>query len=125
MIRTLGTADQPAVAGVHPAFIQANLGTVFDLFENLRSGLVDQRDTVGDQHLWTEVRIAARDRRRCVYHGGDLRFHQCIGGDAVQIQDVENHNVAGTDPTQQSVDIPVDPGDADQARPGGVTGQKR
>ena len=124
VVGALGAADQPAVTGVHPAFVQANLGAVLDLLEDVGPGLVDEGDPVVDQHLGTHVRVAARHRRRRVDDGGDIGFDQRIGGDAVQIQDVEHHDVAGADPAQQSVDVPVDPGSAGEARPGGVSGEQ-
>ena len=58
--------------------------------------------------------------------GGDVGFDECVGGDPVQVQHVEDHDVARAHPPQQSIDIAIDPGGADNTRPDGVaTGQKR
>ena len=124
VVGAFGAADQPTVTGVHPAFVEANLGAVLDLLEDVGPGLVDQGDPVVDQHLGPDVRVAARDGRRGVDDGGDVGFHQRVGGDAVQVQDVEHHDVAGADPAQQSVDVPVHPSGAGETRPGDVTCEK-
>ena len=124
VVGAFGAADQPAVTGVHPAFVEANLGAVLDLLEDVGPGLVNEGDPVVDQHLGPHVRVAARDGRRGVDDGGDVGFYQRIGGNAVQIQDVEHHDVAGADPAQQSVDVPVHPCGAGEAGPGNVTGEK-
>ena len=123
-VGALGAADQPAVAGVDAAVVEADLRAVLDLLEDLGAGLVDQRDAVGQQHLGAEVGIAARDRRGCVDDGGDLGVDERVGGDPVQVQHVEDHDVAGADPAQQPIDVAVDPGSANDARPRGVAGQQ-
>ena len=90
---------------------------VLDLLEDLGAGLVDQHDAVGDQHLGPEVRVAARDRRRRVDDGGDVGLDQRVGGDPVEVERVDDDDVAGADPPQQPVDVAVDPGGAGDARP--------
>ena len=125
VVGALGAADQPTVAGVHAAFVQANLRAVLDLLEDVGSGLVDQGDSVVDQYLRAEVGVAARDGRRGVDDGGDVSFHQRVGGNAVQVQDVEDHDVARTHPAEQSIDIAVDSSGAGQAGSDGVARQQR
>ena len=126
LVGALGAADQPAIAGVHPAVVQPDFRAVLDLLEDVGSRLVDEGDAVGHQHFWAQVGIPARHRRGCVDHGGDLGVDERIGGDPVKVQHIEDDDVAGAHPPQQSVDVAVDPGGADNTRPRGVTtGQKR
>ena len=123
-VGALGAADQSAVPGVHATVVEAHFRAVFDLLENVGAGLVDQGDTVGQQHFGPQVRVAARHRRGCIDDGGDLGVDERIGRDPVQVQDVEDGDIAGAHPPQQPVDVTVDPGGADDARPRGIAGQQ-
>ena len=119
-------SDQPAVTGVHAAVVQPDPRAVLDLLEDLGPGLVDQRHAVGDQHLGSQVRVAARDRRRRVDDGGDVGVDQRVGGDPVEIERVEHDDVPGSDATQQPIDVAIDAGGAGDARPwAGITGEQR
>ena len=117
VIGALGAQDQPAVAGVHAALVEPHACTVLDLLEDLGAGLVDQRDAVGDEHLGPEVGVAAGDRRRRVDDRGDVGLDERVRGDPVQVQSVDDDDVAGGDPSQQPFDVAVNPGGAGDARP--------
>src|ERR1700728_3117509 len=121
-VGALGAADQSAVPGVYATVVQAHLGAVFDLLENVGAGLVDQGDTVGQQHFGSQVRVTARHRLGCVDDGGDLGVDERTAGDRVQVQDMEDADTPGAHPPQQPVDVTVDPGGADNARPRGIAG---
>ena len=123
VVGPLGAVDEPAVACVHAAVVQPDPGAVLDALEHLGAGLVDQRDAVVHQHLGPQIGVAAGDRRRCVDHGGDIGFDQRVGGDAVEIQRVDHHDVPGSDAPQQPIDVAVHTGRAGDARPwAGSTG---
>jgi hypothetical protein len=109
--------DEPPVAGVDTAVVQPHPGAVLDLLEDLRAGLVDQRDPVGYEHLGPEVGVATRDRRRGVDDCGDVRFDQRVGGYPVEVKRVDDDDVAGSDATQQPVDVAVHAGRAGYTRP--------
>ena len=117
VVGALGAEDQPAVAGVHAALVHAHACAVLDLLEHLGTGLVDQRDAVGDEHLRPEVGIAAGDRRRRVDDRGDVGLDERVRGDPVQIQSVDDDDVTGRDSPQQPIDVAVNPGGAGDARP--------
>ena len=116
VVGALGAENQPAVTGVHGAVVQANPCAVLHLLEDLGTGLVDQRDAVGDQHLGPQIGIAPGDRRRRVDDTGDAGFDQRVGGDPVEIQRVHDDDVAGADAPQQPIDVAVHTGGAGDAR---------
>ena len=123
VVGALGAEGEPAVAGVHAAVVQPDPRAVLDLLEDLGAGVVDQGDAVVDQHLGPEVGVAAGDRRRGVDHGRDVGFDQGVRGDAVQVQRVDDHDVAGSDAPQEPIDVAVNPGGAGDARAwAGITG---
>ena len=125
LVGALGAANQPAVARRTRRLRSRRILEPSLIFLKMSgAGLVDQGDTVGHQHLGPQVGIAARDRRRCVDDGGDVGVDERVGGDPVQVQHVEDHDVAGADPPQQSVDVAVHPGGADDTRPRGIAGQQ-
>ena len=106
--------------------MQAHLGTVLDLLEDLRTGVVDQDDVVGHQHLGTEVGIAPGDRRRGVHHARDTGVDEGVRSRPVEVEDVENDDVAGTDTAQQAIDVPIHPSSSGDARSGiGIAGEQR
>jgi len=106
--------------------VQPNLRAVLDLLEDLRSGVVDQRDVVGHQDLGSQVRVAPGDRRRGVDHPRDAGVDERVSGHPVEIQNVQHGDVAVTDAPQQAIDVPVHAGRSDDARPVvRVTGEKR
>src|SRR3984957_323441 len=123
-IGALDAADQSPVPGVYATVVEAHFRAVFDLLENVGTRLIDEGDTVGQQHLGPQVRVAARHRRGCVDDGGDLGVDESIGRDPVQVQDVEDGDIAGAHAPQQPVDVAVDPGGADNAGPRGIAGQQ-
>ena len=117
MVGSLGSEDKPAVAGVHAAVVHANPSAVLDLLEYFRPGLIDQLDAVRDEHLGPEVGVAPRDRRRRVDDRRDTGFDQCVRGDPVQIQRVDDGDVAGPDAPQQPIDVAIHTGRAGDTRP--------
>ena len=100
VVGALGAEDQPAVAGIHAALVEPDARAVLDLLEDLGAGVVDQRDAVGDEHLGTEVGVAPRDRRRRVDHRRDIGLDQGVRGDPVEVQRVDDDDVAGVDASQ-------------------------
>ena len=62
-VAAFDTVDQPAITGIHATVVQADLGAVLDLLEDLRPGAVEEGDVVGHQHLGAQVRVAPGDRR--------------------------------------------------------------
>ena len=42
--------------------------------------------------------------------GGDAGLHQGVGGDPVEVQRVDDDDVAGADAAQQAIDVAVDAG---------------
>ena len=126
VVGALGAVAIAPVARVDAAVVQPDLGAVLDLLEDVRPGLVDEGDAVGDEHLGAEVRVAARDRRRGVDDGGDAGFDERVGGDPVEVERVEDDDVAGADAAQQSVDVAVDAGGTGDAWSRvGITRQQR
>ena len=124
-VGALHAVDQPAIPRVHPAFVQPNLGAVLDLLEDLRTAVVDQHNVVGDENFGSEVGIAARDRRRGVDHTGHPGVDERVGGDPVEVEDIEHDDVAGPDPAQQTVDVAVDSGGPGDTRSRtGIAGEK-
>jgi hypothetical protein len=117
MVGALGAEDQPTIAGVHAALVESHTCAVLDLLEHLGAGVVDQRDTVGDEHLRPEVGIAAGDRRRRVDDRGDVGLDERVSRDPVQVQSVNDDDVTGGDPPQQPIDVAVNSGGAGDARP--------
>ena len=97
VVGSLGAVGEPSIARVDAAVVEPDPCAVLDALEDLGAGLVDQRDAVVDQHLGPQVRVPAGDRRRRVDHCRDLRLHQCVGGDAVEVQCVDHHDVARAD----------------------------
>ena len=51
---------EASLAGVDAALVEPDLGAVLDLLEDLGAGVVDQEDAVGDDHLGSQIRVAAR-----------------------------------------------------------------
>ena len=117
VVGPLGAVDEPAVTGVHAAFVQPDPGSVLDAFEHLRAGLVDQGDAVVHQHLGPQIGVPAGDRRRRIDHRGDIGFDQSVRCDPVEIQRVDHHDVPGSDAPQQPIDVAVHTGRAGDARP--------
>jgi hypothetical protein len=70
------------------------------------------------------IGIAARYRGGCVDDGGDLGVDERIGGDPVEVQHIEDRDVTGAHPSQQSVDVAIDSGGTDDTGPRRVAGQK-
>ena len=68
------------------------------------------------QHLGAEVRVAAGDHRRRVHDGRDPGVDERLGGGAVQVEVVEDGDVARPQPGQQGAGTPFDAGGAADAR---------
>ncbi len=118
--------DEQLLPRVHAALVHPDLRAVLDLLEDLGADVVDEHDVVRDDHLGTEIRVPARDRRGRVDHRGDARFDERVGGDAVEVDGIEDDHVTGTDPAQQFRGVPVDPGNATHSgQRFVVTGQQR
>ena len=77
--------------------VQADLAAVLDVLEDVTVYGIDQNDVVGDDHFRSEVGVPPRNRRRRVDHGHDSGFHQSIGGPAIDVDFVEDHDVSRTD----------------------------
>ena len=70
------------------------------------------------EHLGAEVRVAAGDHRGRVHDGRDPGVDQGLGGGAVQVEVVEDGDVARPQPGQQDAGTPVDAGGAADVRAG-------
>ena len=85
-------------------------GAVLDRAPAPRRRSVDQHDAGLGQDLGAEVRVAAGDQRRGVDDRDDAGVDQRLGGAAVEVEVVEDGDVAGAQPRQQGRDPSVDPG---------------
>ena len=107
---------QPFVADVQVIVVDAESGAVLDPFEHLRPRVVEQDDAGGNQHLGAEVGVAAADG----FGGVDHRHHtgrdETVGGGAVEVDLIEDGDVARPDATEQSASIGIDPGDSGRTR---------
>jgi hypothetical protein len=92
--------------------VQADPCAVLDGLQHLGADRVDQRDTGVDENPGSEVGEAPGDGRCGVDDRGDVRSDQRVGGRAVEVDLVEDRDVAGPDPAQQRRGVPVDPRDA-------------
>ncbi len=91
--------------------VDANLVALADLLEDALTEVVEQRDARLDQHLRTQVGVTARDRRFGVEHRGHADRHQRVGGDTVEIDVVDDSDVARAQPTYQTLRPAVEPCD--------------
>ena len=126
LVGALDAVRQPAITGVDAAVVHPHFGAVLDLLEDLRAGVVDQNDVVGDQNLRPQVGVAAGNRRRRVDHPDHAGIHERVRGRPVEVKNVEHRDIAGPHPPQQAVDVAVDPGVSRDARSCiGITCEKR
>lgn len=116
MVTTLGSNDQSPVPGINRPAMNAHPCAVFDLLEDFLPRVVDQDHTIGDKHLGAQVRVAARDRGRRIDHRRDASIDERIGRNAIEIAGVEDGDIAGSDATQQPVDVPIYLGGSDETR---------
>ena len=85
--------------------------------EQVLAEVVDQRDAGLDQRLGAEIRVATGDRRLRVEDGGHADRDQRVGRDTVEVDVVDDRDVARAQATDQAFGTPVEPyGAAD--RPG-------
>ena len=97
LIGALHTVGQSPLTGVDAGLVQSHLGAVLDLLEDLRTGIVDQGDVIGHQYLGTEVGVTPGDRRRGIDHTHDTGLDERISGHPVEVENVEDGDIAGTD----------------------------
>ena len=100
------------IAGVDTAGVQPDLGAVLDLLEDLGPGVVDQCDPVADENLGSQIGVAPGYRCRGVDDPGDVGRHERVRGGPIEIQHIDDDDVAGLDPVQEPVDVPFHPGGA-------------
>jgi hypothetical protein len=106
--------------------VQPNPCAVLHLLEDLGAHLVDEHHAVGDEHLRPEVRVAARDRRGRIDDGGDVGVDERVGGDPVEVERVDDDDVAGADAAKKAVDVAIDAGRTGHAGPkAGITRKQR
>ena len=79
--------------------------------------VVEQRDAGVDQDLGAEVGIAAGDARRGVDDGGDPAADQRVGADPVDVDVVDDGDVAGAQPLGEVLRAAVEPDGAGDAGP--------
>ena len=84
--------------------------------EDLGADVVDQQDAARDQHLRAEVRIAAGDARLGVDHHGRPGRGERLGGHPVQVDVVDDRDVAGVQPAGEAGGAAVQARDAADAR---------
>ena len=68
--------------------------------EDALAEVVEERDAGLDQHLGAEVRVAAGDRRLGVEHRRDADGDQRVGGDPVEVDVVDDRDVARAQPAR-------------------------
>jgi hypothetical protein len=117
VVGAFGARDQASVTGVDTAVVQPHPVAVLDLLEDLRAGFVDQRDAVRHQHLRPEIGVAPGDGRGRVDHTCHPGLDQGVGGDPVEIERVDDHDVTGADTPQQAIDVAVHASGAGDSRP--------
>ena len=86
----------------------------------LRAEVVDQQDAGVRQHAGAEGGVATGDEPHPVDDGGDLRVDELLGGGPVEVEVVDDGDVAATQPGQQAAGPPVDLGGAGEPGQGGV-----
>ena len=116
LVRDLGFAlllalGESPIPGVDTALVEADLGSVLDLLEDLGARGVDQHDAVGDDGLGAEVRVSARYRRGGVDDGQPPRLDERVCRQAIQVEFVENDDISRTDTLEQLGCVAIDPGD--------------
>ena len=76
--------------------------------EHVRAYVVDQGDAGVDQDLRPEVGVAPADARRDVHDCGDAAAHERLGADPVQVDVVDDGDVAGLEALGEVLGPPVD-----------------
>ena len=99
------------VAGVDGAVDDAQPVALGDRHD-VGAEVVDQRDARLDEDLRAEVRVAAGRRAGGVEHGGGLAGDERLGGDPVEVQVVDDRDVAGSQPLGEVLGPGVDAGRA-------------
>lgn len=89
------------VVQVDGVALDAHRVTLTDPLEDALTEVVEQRDARRDQHLRPEVGVTAGDRRLGVQHRADTDRDERVGGDPVQVDVVEDRDVAGAEPADQ------------------------
>ena len=93
----------------------ADRGALLDGGEHVAADVVEQRDAGADQDLGTEVGIAAGDAGRGVDDGGDLAADERVGADPVDVDVVDDGDVAGAQPLGEVLRAAVQPDGAGDA----------
>ena len=111
-----GAAREASLTDEHLAVVDPEFRAVLDSLEHLGSDLVDEDDPGADEHLRSEVGVAPADGAGRIDHGDDIGLDQCVGGDAVEVDLVEDGDVARSDSVEEAAGVLVDPGDTGHAR---------
>jgi hypothetical protein len=106
-VRDRDPRDQQGVA------VDGDLIAVAHVPEGVLADRVQQRDARLDQQLRPEIRIPPRDGGLRVDYGPHARRHQRLGGNPVQVDMVDEGDVAGPQPADESLGPAVRPRGAD------------
>ena len=104
--------DEQRLAGEHLVAVDADLRALLGRAEDLAADVVEQHDSVRDDQLRPEVRVPAGDARRGVDDHLGLGGDQRLGGRPVDVDVVDDRDVAGVEPPGEPDGSPVEPGDA-------------
>ena len=113
-------AGDLAVAVEDDAVVDPDPLAVADGGPVLRAQVVDEQDAGVRQHAGAEGGVATGDEPHPVDDGGDLRVDELLGGGPVEVEVVDDGDVAATQPGQQAAGPPVDLGGAGEPGQGGV-----
>ena len=113
----LGAAEDPAaqhllVADQHRAAVDPQPVAVFEQLEEAGAGGVDEADPLPRQHQRAGVGVLAVGGGRGVEDRGDAGFDQLLGGDAVDVDVVDDGDVAGPQALDQVLGPLAQPGRA-------------
>ncbi len=97
------TLGDGLVVDVHRALVQPDLRAVLDRGQSAGADAVDELDSSLGQQLRTQVRIATGDERRGVDHCRHLGVGKRLCGCAVEVEVVDDGDVAGAQPGKQTL----------------------
>ena len=109
-------ADDVALAAAHRAVVEHAARCRPVIAITSRADGVEQRDAGRDEDLGTEVGVAPGDARRGVDHGGEPAGDQRLGADPVEVDVVDDGDVAGPQALGEVLGAPVHAGGT--AQPG-------
>ena len=96
-----------SIACIQVRAIEPDDVAFLDVGEHGRTDPVDQCDALRHQDLGPEIRVAAADARRRVHDGDHAAFDERLGGDAIEVDVIDDRDVARAQPLGELLRSPV------------------